>query len=412
MSFTILKKDKHSKARLGVLTTPHGVVKTPAYVIVATRGHIKCLKPSDIKKTKTQIVIANTYHLWDKALQRAPLQSKGALCNLLGTRLPTMTDSGGFQVFSLAFGRNDKAGKIFPRGTTTAETQKKTKNTEKEIKRTNMKITEKGVYFKANDGQWKFLSPEISMKIQEKLGADIIFAFDECTSFFDGFTYNKKAMGRTHKWAKIILKVKIKNEKLKKGGKQFLFGIVQGGRYKSLRVKSAKFIGSLPFDGFGIGGSFGKEEMAKMLKWVVPHLPEEKPRHLLGVGRIEDIFRAIENGVDLFDCVIPTREARHGRIWTAKGHYDIRKSKFRNKKTPLEKGCECPTCRTISQARLYSLFGSPAAIANAQRQATIHNVHFFNTLVEKIREAIAKDKFKEFKKKFLKNTLPAIFNAS
>lgn len=409
--FKIIQKDKNSKARLGVLTTPHGRVLTPTYVIVATRGEIKCLKPSDIKKTKTQIVIANTYHLWGKVpnhkLQTPNSKSKTFLIKKLGLKLPTMTDSGGFQVFSLAFGKHDKAGKIFPQGTPETN-HKNTEGDEKseKTKRKNVRITDKGVYFKIDNppslklqrAQWRFLGPELSIKLQEKLGADIIFAFDECTSFFDDFKYNKKAMERTHKWALGCLETKAKSLK----PEQLLFGIVQGGRYKSLRVQSAKFIGSLPFDGFGIGGSFGKEEMAKMLKWVVPHLPEEKPRHLLGVGRIEDIFLAVENGVDLFDCVIPTREARHGRIWTQNGHYDIRRSKYSKDKNPLENGCKCHTCKTISRTKLYSFFKNPTTLANAQRWATIHNVYFFNDLVEKIRTSIGKGRFSEFKKKFLK----------
>ena len=395
--FQVLKKDKCSNARLGVLTTLHGIVKTPAYVIVATRGEIKTLKPSDIKKTKTQIVISNTYHLWPEAIKIKNLEKQSFITErLLEIKLPTMTDSGGFQVFSLAFGRHDKAGKIFPQ---TTETQKKTEK----AKRRNIRITDKGVYFKSGN-KWRFLGPELSIKIQEKLGADIIFAFDECTSFFDDFKYNRKAMERTHKWALTSLKVKIKNEKLRKRGKQqMLFGIVQGGRYKQLRVQSAKFIGSLPFDGFGIGGSFGKEEMAEMLRWIIPNLPEEKPRHLLGIGRIEDIFRAVENGVDLFDCVIPTREARHGRIWTAKNHYYIRKLKFSKDKEPLEKGCKCPACKTTTRAEIHKLFKNPKKLTRGQRLTTIHNVYFFNDFVEKIRDSIARGKFIEFKNKILNN---------
>lgn len=329
-----------------------------------------------------------------------------------------MTDSGGFQVFSLAFGRHDKAGKIF---SNTAEAQKEIGKTEK-TKRENVRITDKGVYFKSGN-KWRFLGPELSIKIQEKLGADIIFALDECTSFFDNFKYNKKAMERTHGWAIRCLKAK---SKLQRANSQQLFGIVQGGRYKSLRVKSAKFIGSLPFDpalnkdmrrwpqrnksllsagfdGFGIGGSFGKKEMVQMLKWVIPHLPEEKPRHLLGVGRIEDIFQAIENGVDLFDCVIPTREARHGRIWTAKRYYDIRKSQFSEDKKPLERGCKCYTCKTTTRAKIYKLFKKPQKLEQGQRWATIHNVYFFNNLVDKIRNSIEKSLFRQFKKRYLKN---------
>lgn len=411
--FRIIKKDKASKARLGLLNTPHGIVKTPAYVIVATRGEIKRLKPSDIKKTKTQIVIANTYHLWEEALNSSPQvqdkpktqnsKSKTFLLRKLRTRIPTMTDSGGFQVFSLAFGRHAKAGKIFPGA---AEAQKKRGNTKK-TERKNVRIIAKGVYFQSDViarrhiGKWRFLGPELSIKLQQKIGADIIFAFDECTSFFDNFKYNKKAVERTHEWAKQCLKTNSDNNGRTSGKKQMLFGIVQGGRYKRLRIRSAKFIGSLPFDGFGIGGSFGKDEMAKMLKWVIPHLPEEKPRHLLGIGRIEDIFRAVESGVDLFDCVVPTREARHGRIWTSIGHYEIKKSKYLKDEGPIERGCKCHACRKITRSKLHRLFKNQAGLIEGQRYATIHNVYFFNNFVEKIRNSIQKNRFREFKNNFL-----------
>src|SRR3989344_472055 len=245
--FRIIHKDSRTRARLGVLSTPHGTIQTPSYVIVATHAEVKCLKPSDIKKTKTQIVICNTYHLWDSALaSRGGASRISFVHKRLGANIPIMTDSGGFQVFSLGFGQENRIGKIL-----NPEDNRLAKSI---IHRgRNVKITEKGVCFMIN-GEKRFLGPELSIKIQEKLGADIIFAFDECTSFFDDFKYNRKAMERTHKWALTSLKVKIKNEKLRKRGKQqMLFGIVQGGRYKQLRVQSAKFIGSLPFDGFGIG---------------------------------------------------------------------------------------------------------------------------------------------------------------
>ena len=395
--FRILAKDSHTNARLGILSTPHGKIETPSYVIVATHAQIKCLKPSDIKKTKTQVVICNTYHLWDKVLKAKKLKADdygSFVLNKLRTKLPTMTDSGGFQVFSLGFGMENKVGKIL----------KPVDNRLRKsiIHRKNIRITEKGVYFKL-DGKSKFLGPELSIKIQEKLGADIIFAFDECTSPLDDFDYNKKALERTHAWALKCLKANSKLETLnsKRIKKQLLFGIVQGGRFKSLRVKSAKYIASLPFDGIGIGGSFGKNEMIETLKWVIPCLPEEKPRHLLGIGKIEDVFNAVEQGIDLFDCVIPTREARHGRIYTKAGHFDI--WKYQSEDIPLEKGCKCPACRSgITRKKLHGLFkGAEQEKQKAQRWATLHNIWFFNTLLENIRRSIRKNGFKIFKTKFL-----------
>ncbi|MBI4158564.1 MAG: tRNA guanosine(34) transglycosylase Tgt [Candidatus Yanofskybacteria bacterium] len=402
--FKILTKNKHTKTRLGVLNTPHGKIETPSYVIVATRAQIKCLKSSDIKKTKTQIIIANTYHLWDEILnpkleiinksQIRNYKSKTFLLKKLGTKLPTMTDSGGFQVFSLGFGPN-RVGKIL--NTNPVDNRHSMSVIHR---REKIRITEKGVYFKW-DGKSKFLGPELSMKIQEKLGADIIFAFDECTSPLDSFDYNKKALERTHAWALKCLKTH--NQRLTTNNKQMLFGIVQGGRFKSLRIKSAKYVASLPFDGIGIGGSFGKNNMVKTIKWVIPRLPREKPRHLLGIGKIEDIFNAVEQGIDLFDCVIPTREARHGRIYTKQGHFDI--WKYQSDKRLLEKDCKCPTClNKITRIRLRELFkGTEKEKQKAQRWATIHNVWFFNNLLEEIRGSIKNNKFKQFKNRFLNN---------
>jgi queuine tRNA-ribosyltransferase len=391
--FKIISYDKKTKARVGILQTPHGKIETPSYVMVATHAKIKALKSTDIKKTKTQVVISNTYHLWEQALKRG---AKNVVHKTLGVKIPAMTDSGGFQVFSLGFGMENKVGKIL------SGKEEKIK----EIKRQNIKITKDGVYFTI-DGKKKFLGPKLSMKIQEKLGADIIFVFDECTSPLDNFKYNKEALIKTHKWAEECLDIKARNKKM---DKQKLFGIVQGGKYKSLREKSAKHIGALPFDGFGIGGSFGKDEMAQTLEWVIPHLPEDKPKHLLGIGKIEDIFSAVENGVDTFDCVIPTREGRHGRIWTRKGHYDIRKGIYTNSKKRLESRCSCPTCKNITQAYLYKLFKSSSPMSDmglggdlfeAERYATIHNIWFFNNLVEDIRTSIKRGKFSEFKKEVL-----------
>jgi len=384
--FKITKKDKYTNARLGVLSTPHGNINTPSYVIVATHAKVKLLEPADLKRTKTQVVISNTYHLWDRI--NLDSKEKNLVHKMLGRKIPVMTDSGGFQVFSLGFGNKFRVGKVLKKNTRPV----RSRSLEATASSNGVKITDKGVYFLLY-GKKRFLGPELSIKIQEKLGADIIFAFDECTSPLDDFDYNKKALERTHKWALKCLAVKTRKD-------QLLFGIVQGGRFKSLRTKAAKDIASLPFDGIGIGGSFGKDEMVETLKWVIPYLPEEKPRHLLGIGKGEDIFNAVEQGIDLFDCVIPTREARHGRIYTKNGHFDI--SKHKNKNIPLEKGCGCPTCsKKITRAKLNELFKNTDK-TKAQRYATIHNIWFFNNLLEEIRGSIKNNKFKQFKNRFLK----------
>lgn len=383
-TFRILQKDKKTRARLGLLKTAHGTIKTPSYVMVATHANIRTLEPKDLKKLGIQVVISNTYHLWDKGLKSK--KRRGDVAHkLLGTKLPMMTDSGGFQVFSFGAAREHNVGKVLVRD--------RRKPGEKSL----IKIKEKGVYFTV-DGQVRFLSPELSMEIQEKLGADIIFAFDECTSPLHSFKHNKEAMERTFRWAQRCLKAHQRDD-------QMLFGIVQGGRFNALRKKSAKQISSLPFDGFGIGGSYGKDEMIEKLQIVIPELPDEKPRHLLGIGRVEDIFNAIESGVDLFDCVIPTREGRHGKIWTDDGTYDIRRGKYKTQTRPLEKGCTCFVCKKeIPQSIIHTLFRAKDPLAG--RYATLHNITYFNRLVGQIRDAIKQGKFSQFKKSYLKKHLP------
>ncbi len=396
-NFRILKKDKNSKARLGLLTTPHGTVKTPSYVMVGTYGQIRNLSSLDIKKTKTQMIIANTFHLWKSALKNKNRDKR--LLTRFGI-IPTMTDSGGFQVLSLAFGDKIKVGKFMIGDA----------KTDKDYKRSRIRITENGVYFKkpndiASRLVWEFLGPELSIKLQGKIGADIIFAFDHITSPLDDHKYNKKAVELTDKWAQICLKEHAKNQK-NRINKQGLFGIVQGGLFKDLRIQSAKSIGAMPFDGFGIGGSYTKKQISKVLKWITPHLPEEKPRHLLGVGKIEDIFEAVSSGIDTFDCVIPTREARHGRLYTKTGNIDIRRGYFSKDKKVIEKGCGCQTCKAkMPRHEIRKLIKSHNRILNnsGQRYCLMHNMWFFNNLLQDIRSSIAKDKFRELKNKFLNN---------
>lgn len=377
--FKILKRDKGTKARLGLLKTAHGTVKTPAYVFVGTYGQIRHLSASDIKKTGAQLIIANTFHLWDRTAKEKDFLKKG-----LG-KIPTMTDSGGFQVLSLAFDDKNRVGKFM----------RDDAKLDKTYKRTKIKITAKGVKFFWN-GKWKFLGPELSMQIQSRIGADIIFAFDQITSPLDDHEYNRKAVEMTDRWAKICLKTH--------DPKQMLFGIVQGGLFKDLRTKSAKSIGSMPFDGFGIGGSYTKKQISQILKWIIPHLPEEKPRHLLGVGKVDDVFEAVENGVDTFDCVIPTREARHGRLYTRNGHMDIRRGAFALDKKIIEKGCRCPTCaKGVSRMKVRALIKSDDREENAkgQRWCLMHNMYFFNNLMEEIRAALSRGSYQKFKQKTL-----------
>ena len=379
ISFKILKKSKRTKARLGLLKTKHGVIETPCLVPVATQAVVKTLTSEEVKETKSQILICNTYHLHLKPGEDL-IRKAGGLHQFMNWPGPLMTDSGGFQVFSLGFGKDYGIGKILK--------EKNTGEIEYGQQPKLLKITQDGVYFRSFlDGKKIFLGPKESIKIQEKLGADIIFAFDECTSPIANYRYTKKSLEKTHKWAIQCLKAKSAKRKA-----QSLFGIVQGGRFKDLRVESARFIGNLPFDGFGIGGEFGddKKKMLAMLNWVIRELPHGKPRHLLGIGYLEDIPKIIERGVDLFDCNVPTHYARRGIAFVSSGKLDLGQAKFLKDNNSLDKKCSCFVCQNYKRNYICHLFR--AKEITALKLLTFHNLYFFNNLIEKIREKIKQGK--------------------
>ncbi len=363
-------------ARVGRLLTPHGEAETPALVIVATQASVKGLTPEEVQATGTQIVLANTYHLYLRP--GADLVARmGGLHRFMGWAGPLMTDSGGFQVFSLGFALEHGVGKIaktFPGIDVEAPA--------KGVKPGLVAIDDDGVTFTSHlDGSRHRFTPEKSIKVQEKLGADIIFAFDECTSPLHDFEYTRRALERTHRWALRCLAARTRSD-------QALFGIVQGGAYRELREASARFMGSLPFDGYGIGGSLGrsKAEMWQVVGWVVPLLPEDKPRHLLGIGEPEDLLEGIARGIDLFDCVAPTRLGRHGAAYTRRGRLNLRASGLREDPEPIEAGCDCYTCRRFSRAYLRHLFNAGEMLG--PRLVTIHNIRFLQRLVEGARAAL------------------------
>ncbi|OGI61414.1 tRNA-guanine(34) transglycosylase [Candidatus Nomurabacteria bacterium RIFCSPHIGHO2_01_FULL_39_9] len=412
MNFKIEKKLKNTLARAGVITTPHGEIQTPAFVAVGTKATIKSLNPDQVASTGTEIVLGNTYHLYlqpgDEIVKKA-----GGLGKFMNWRRsdakgnesigPTMTDSGGFQVFSLgaAYGKEiSKVVKITDPSFLLPE-----RFDDSDAPRL-AKIGADGVSFKSHlDGSLHYITPEKSIEIQHNLGADIIFAFDECTSPVEDLRYQEEALNRTHRWAEKCLEY----HKSKDNSKyQALFGIVQGGRDESLRKKSAQVIAEMNvegkyFDGFGIGGSFAKEDMSTAVKWVNEILPEEKPRHLLGIGEPEDLFMGIENGVDLFDCVLPTRLGRNGTLYTKYGKINIENTKYREDFGPIEDDCECYTCvgGKFSRAYICHLFHGKEMLAGTL--ASIHNLHFIVNLVKKIRQSILNDTFYDLKKDFLKN---------
>ena len=377
--FKILKKSKKSNARAGVISTPHGLIHTPAFYPVGTKATVKGVTPAQLNDMGIEAVLCNTYHLFlrpgDKVVKKF-----GGLHKFMNWQKPIITDSGGFQVFSLGLGMEHGASKIA--GPALEAKKKRSEGVEKFAR-----ITEDGVYFRSFlDGSKHFIGPEESMKIQENLGADIIFAFDECTSPFSDYEYTKEAMDRTHRWA-------VRSLNAHKRKDQMLFGIVQGGEFKDLRLASSKFIGAMDFDGFGIGGAFGKfkKNVKNELDWSVEHLPENKPKHLLGIGSVEDIIEAIRRGIDTFDCVTPTRLGRNGTALTEKGNLNMRSGRFALDKKPIEKGCGCYTCANFTRGYVRHLFQSGEMLAGIL--TTIHNLYFMEKLMKKIRKDILENRF-------------------
>ncbi len=389
MKFTIHKKLDNTLGRTGTLVTPHGTIETPAFVTVGTKATVKALTVPQIKSIGAQVVLANTYHLYlepgDKLIQEA-----GGFGKFMGWDGPTMTDSGGFQVFSL--------GEAFKKGVSkVAKGEALLESVEAGPHGKLATISEEGVVFKSHhDGSPHLFTPERSMEIQWNLGADMIFAFDECTSPTASFQYQKEALDRTYRWAERSLAA---HQKIDTENVQALFGVLQGGQEKELREHAAKTIGALPFDGFGIGGSFTKEDMYTAVGWVNALLPEGKPRHLLGIGEPEDLFGGIENGCDLFDCVAPTRMARTGSLYTKDGRLNMLNAAYVNDFTPLDPECSCYTCTTYTKAYLSHLYRSKEMLAATL--GSIHNLSFIIGLVDSIRKSIGTGDYASFKESFL-----------
>jgi len=404
VNFQIQKKLNNSLGRVGILETPHGVIETPAFVTVGTKATVKSLNPEQVRDAGAQVVLGNTYHLYLQPGDET-VRDAGGIGKFMNWSGPTMTDSGGFQVFSLgvAYGKDiSKITKITDPSLMIPE-----RFDDSDAPRL-AKIGNDGVSFKSHlDGSIHYITPEKSIQIQHNLGADIIFAFDECTSPAEDLKYQSEALDRTHRWAERSLREHIKLN-AEHENEIALFGIVQGGRDEDLRKKSAQIIADMNidgkyFDGFGIGGSFAKEDMSSAVKWVNEVLPEEKPRHLLGIGEPEDLFMGIENGVDFFDCVLPTRLGRNGTVYTKYGKMVMTNTKYRNDFEKIEEDCECYTCKNYTRAYVAHLFHGKEMLAGTL--ASIHNLYFIVNLVKKIRQAIIDDRFFEYKENFLKTYL-------
>ncbi len=378
---------KSGQARAGLIETPHGSFKTPVFIPVGTKATVKSLTPEQVKEI-SDVVLANTYHLYLQPGHKL-VEKAGGLHKFMNFSGPIITDSGGFQVFSLGAAYGTNLSKFA--GTRDVKSSKSKKG------HSLVEIDDEGVNFRSViDGSIHRFTPEISMEIQHSLGADIFFAFDECVSPQASVEYQKKALERTHRWAQQCITYHHSKENSER---QALFGVVQGGRMKDLRVESSRVLAEMDFDGYGIGGSFDKEDITTAVEWVTKNLPEDKPRHLLGIGEPEDMFEAVEKGVDMFDCVSPTRIARSGTLYTPEGKINILNSRFREDFTVIDKNCSCYTCKNYSRAYLAHLFRAKEMLASTL--ASIHNLYFIVNLVARMREEILEGDFAKFKEGWL-----------
>ena len=360
IKLTLEHKSTETKARTGTLETPHGSVKTPMFMPVGTLATVKHVSPEDLYNIKSQVILSNTYHFWLRPGEQV-VKGAGGLHKFMNYDGPILTDSGGFQVFSLSKIR---------------------------------KIEEEGVHFRNHlNGDKLFLTPEKAIQIQNDLGADIIMSFDECPPYPVDHAYMKESVERTLRWAKRGQDAHTRKHD------QALFGIVQGGEFEDLRELSAKELVKMDFPGYSIGGtSVGepKDVMNKMIDYSIKHLPEDKPRYLMGVGSVNGIFEGVERGIDMFDCVLPTRNARHGAIMTSEGRINIKTKQYEYDFGPLDPNCDCEACTNYSRAYLRHLYRTNEGLG--ARLLSIHNLRYLLKLMEDIREAIEEDRFLELKK--------------
>ncbi|MEI6316840.1 MAG: tRNA guanosine(34) transglycosylase Tgt [bacterium] len=401
-NFKIEKKIPNALGRAGVFSTVHGDIQTPCFVPVGTKGTVKGMTPEMLRELGAQIVLANTYHLYLQPGDEL-VRDTGGLHKMMNWNGPLTTDSGGFQVFSLGVAYGKGISKILHPADPSMQIPERSSADEGVPKLAT--IGNDGVSFRSHiDGSLHYITPEKSIEIQHNLGADIIFAFDECTSPTEDLRYQNEALERTHAWAKRCLDFHTSKPNSET---QALFGIVQGGRDEELRRKSAKLIADMKsngigFDGFGIGGSFDKNDLHSAVRWVNEELPEDRPRHLLGIGEPEDLFEGVENGVDFFDCVAPTRNARSkGSLYTTNGRINLMNAQYRNDFSPIEKGCECYACKSYTKAYISHLFRADEMLGGIL--CSIHNLYFIVHLVARMREEILKGTFVEYKKEFLEN---------
>lgn len=402
-SFSIEGRDQESRARTGTLQTPHGIIRTPAFSPVGTKAGVRGVLPNFLKEIGAQVVLANTYHLYLQPGE-ALVKEAGGLGPFMGWDGPTITDSGGFQVFSLGAAYGKRLSKLSDdvKGEVTGKEDQIAVYDEDVASQHGQLaiIDDEGVTFTSHlDGSLHRFTPERSVEIQHALGADIFFAFDECTAPTEPYEYQKEAMERTHRWAERSLTAHRRN--LDAAHKQAIFGIVQGGRHEDLRRESARTIGDMNFDGFGIGGSFGKEDMQGALQAAVPELPEDKPRHFLGIGEPGDVLTGIAEGMDLFDCVAATRHGRHGTIYTRRGPINLRNEKYKNDFAFLDPEMIIPGTESFTRAYVAHLIRAGEMLGPII--ASTHNLGFIIALVDGARVAIGQGRFTQYRDEFLKD---------
>ena len=396
-SFELKKTIPGFQGRSGEITTPHGVIKTPAFIPVGTKATVKSVLPESVSDVGAQAVLSNAYHLY---LQPGPefLDEAGGLSKFMNWDKPTFTDSGGFQVMSLGVGFKkviDMNAGSLNSDDVIAEKRERLAH-----------VDDEGVTFKSHlDGSMHRFTPEISMQVQHKIGADIMFAFDELTTLHNTRKYQERSLERTRLWA---LRCLDEHQRLTKERSskpyQALFGVLQGAQYEDLRRKAARDLGTMEssgisFDGFGMGGALDKSILGTIVRWMAEELPVNKPRHLLGIGEPADLFAGVENGADTFDCVAPTREARTSAVYSPDGRFNVSNGSYRKDFSPIDESCNCYTCTNYSRAYLNHLFRAKEILGPTL--ATIHNLHFIVNLVERMRTAIENGDFPEFKKDFL-----------
>ena len=384
--------NKQPLGRVGVITTPHGEIKTPAFIPVGTKATVKSVLPESIKDLDAQAVLSNAYHLY---LQPGSdvVDEAGGLGSFMNWPGPTFTDSGGFQVLSLGVGYK----KVIAMDSSTVQADDVMATDKDRLAH----VDDDGVTFKSHlDGSMHRFTPEVSMQVQHKIGADIIFAFDECTTLLNTRNYQEKSLDRTFAWAKRCIS---EHEKLtierSHRPYQALFGVVQGAQYQDLRKKAAKDLASLDFDGFGIGGALDKNKLGTIVNWVNEELPVNKPRHLLGIGEPDDLFVGVENGADTFDCVAASRVARNNAVYGLDGRFNISVSAFKRDFSPIDESCGCYTCKNYTKAYLNHLIKGKEMLSSTL--LTIHNEYFIVNLVAKMRQCIIDGNFFEFKEEFL-----------